>query len=173
MYWSPDGKPLTAKEFVERMFEDLPRFFENEDQLCEIWSSPNTREKLLADLSAAGYDDEKLDGMKDLIDARDSDVYDLLAYVAYEAETHTRAERAETAKPTIREAFADHKQLEFIDFILEKYAEDGVKELAKSNMNSLIRLKYDNAHHAVAVLGSTGVTKETFAGFQKYLYTHR
>ena len=66
------------------MFEDLPRFFDNEDQLPEIWSSPKTREKLLADLSEAGYDDETLDGMKDLIDARDSDVYDVLAYVAYD-----------------------------------------------------------------------------------------
>jgi type I restriction enzyme R subunit len=27
MHWSPDGKPITAKEFVERMFDDLPRFF--------------------------------------------------------------------------------------------------------------------------------------------------
>jgi type I restriction enzyme, R subunit len=33
MYWSAEGKPITAKEFVERMFDDLPQFFENEDQL--------------------------------------------------------------------------------------------------------------------------------------------
>ena len=170
MYWSPEGKPITAKEFIQKMFEDLPTFFENEDQLREIWSSPNTREKLLADLSEAGYDDEKLDGMKDLIDARDSDVYDVLAYVAYEAETHTRAERAETAKPAIREAFADHKQLEFIDFILEKYVEDGVHELAPGKIKSLVTLKYDTVNDAAAILGSTGVIKETFVGFQKYLY---
>ena len=170
MYWSPDGKPITAREFVERMFDDLPQFFENEDQLRDIWSTPDTRETLLADLAEAGYDDEKLDGMKDLIDAKDSDVYDVLAYVAYAAETHTRTERATQARPAIKEAFTDAKQQEFIEFILEKYVEDGVKELAKSKMNSLIRLKYDNAHDAVAVLGSPGVIKETFAGFQKYLY---
>ena len=170
MYWNPDGKPITAREFVERMFDDLPQFFENEDQLRDIWSTPDTRETLLADLAEAGYDDEKLDGMKDLIDAKDSDVYDVLAYVAYAAETHTRTERATQARPAIREAFTDAKQQEFIEFILEKYVEDGVKELAKSKMNSLIRLKYDNAHDAVAVLGSPGVIKETFAGFQKYLY---
>jgi len=170
MYWSPDGKPITAREFVERMFDDLPQFFENEDQLRDIWSTPDTRETLLADLAEAGYDDEKLDGMKDLIDAKDSDVYDVLAYVAYAAETHTRTERATQARPAIREAFTDAKQQEFIEFILEKYVEDGVKELAKSKMNSMVKLKYDNAHDAVAVLGSPGVIKETFAGFQKYLY---
>lgn len=152
------------------MFNDLPQFFENEEQLREIWSSPDTREKLLADLSEAGYDEEKLDGMKDLIDAKDSDVYDVLAYVAYESETHTRVHRATSARPAIREAFADQKQLEFIDFILEKYIEDGVSELAKSKMNSLVTLKYDNVHDAISVLGSTSVIKETFVGFQKYLY---
>ncbi|MFS1435821.1 hypothetical protein [Vibrio lentus] len=31
----------------------------------------------------AGYDDEKLDSMKEIIDAKDSDVYDLLSFVAY------------------------------------------------------------------------------------------
>lgn len=82
MYWSPEGKPITAKEFIERMFDDLPRFFENEDNLRAIWSDPDTREKLLHDLAEAGYDHEKLDSMKALIDAQDSDVYDVLAYVA-------------------------------------------------------------------------------------------
>jgi type I restriction enzyme R subunit len=173
MYWSPEGKPITAKEFLERMFDDLPQFFESEDQLREIWSHPETRDNLLADLREAGYDDEKLDGMKDLIDARDSDVYDVLANVAYARQLRTRTERATQAKPAIREAFTDIKQQEFIEFILEKYVEDGVKELAKSKMNSLIRLKYDNAHDAVAVLGSPGVIKDPFAGFQKYLYTQR
>ena len=62
MYWTPEGTPITALEFVKKMFNDLPQFFENEDQLREIWSSPDTREKLLADLSEAGYDEEKLDG---------------------------------------------------------------------------------------------------------------
>jgi len=85
MYWSPDGKPITAKEFIERMFDDLPQFFENEDQLREIWSDPTTREKLMRDLSEAGYDDEKLESMKELIDAKDSDVYDVLAFVTSNA----------------------------------------------------------------------------------------
>ena len=170
MYWTPEGTPITALEFVKKMFNDLPQFFEDEDQLREIWSSPDTREKLLADLSEAGYDEEKLDGMKDLIDAKDSDVYDVLAYVAYESEIHTRAQRAASATPAIRAAFADQKQLEFIDFILEKYVKDGVSELAKSKMNSLVTLKYDNVHDAISVLGSTSVIKETFVGFQKYLY---
>jgi type I restriction enzyme R subunit len=170
MYWSPEGKPITAREFVEQMFDDLPRFFENEDQLRDIWSIPDTRQKLLADLAEAGYDDEKLDGMKELIDAKDSDVYDVLAYVAYQSETRTRSERAAIASSSISQAFADPKQLEFINFILGKYIEDGVNELATSNIKSLATLKYDSVTDAARVLGSASVIKETFVGFQKYLY---
>ncbi len=90
LYWSPDGTPITAREFIERLFADLPRFFGDEDQLREIWADPTTREKLLNDLAEEGYDAERLDAMNDLIDAKDSDVYDVLAYVAYSAETKTR-----------------------------------------------------------------------------------
>ena len=170
MYWSPDGKPITAKEFVERMFDDLPQFFENEDQLREIWGNPNTREKLLEELSEAGYDAEKLDSMKDLIDAKYSDIYDVLAYVAYAVETHTRTERALIARPCIAKAFEDHKQLEFIEFILKKYVQDGVRELSIGKMQSLIELKYNTINDARDVLGSTTIIRETFIGFQKHLY---
>ena len=170
MYWSPEGKPITAKEFVERMFDDLPQFFESEDHLREIWSDPTTREKLLQDLSEAGYDDEKLDGMKALIDAKDSDVYDVLAFVAYAAETRTRKERVSSAKPAIALAYENYKQQEFIDFILDKYIEDGVQELAASKMRTLIELKYNTIADAATEFGSPKVIRETFVGFQKYLY---
>ena len=171
MYWSPDGKPITAKEFIERMFDDLPRFFKDEDQLRAIWSDPTTREKLLEDLAEAGYDDEKLESMKDLIDAKDSDVYDVLAYVAYTTETRTRSERAERAQPLIKKAFTNYKQHEFIDFILDKYVAEGVKELAATKMRSLIELKYNTISDAASELGPPTVIRETFIGFQQYLYS--
>ena len=170
MYWNADGTPMTAHEFVNKMFSDLPSFFEDEDQLREIWSYPSTRQKLLQDLSDAGYDEEKLEGMKDLIDAKDSDVFDVLAYVAYASKTHTRHERAQAAKPSIVEAFTDAKQVEFIEFILEKYVLDGVKELALSNVTSMVALKYDTINDAKDELGSVAAVKETFEGFQKFLY---
>ncbi len=170
MYWSTEGKPITAKEFIERMFDDLPQFFENEDQLREIWGNPDTREKLLNNLSEAGYDAEKLESMKALIDAHDSDVYDVLAHVAYAVDTRSRSERVNQAKPAIAKAFVDYKQQEFIEFILEKYIADGVQELAAKKMRSLIELKYNTISDAAAEFGSTAVIRETFIGFQKHLY---
>lgn len=170
LYWSPDGTPITAKEFVERMFDDLPHFFTDEEQLRQIWSDPTTRDKLLEDLAEEGYDQEKLDSMKDLIDAKDSDVYDVLAFVAYAAETHSRAERIQAAKPNIAKEFSDYKQQAFINFILDKYLEDGVGELSANKMRSLIELKYNTISDASAELGSPALIRDTFIGFQKHLY---
>ncbi|TXS89073.1 DEAD/DEAH box helicase [Parahaliea maris] len=170
MYWSPEGKPITAKEFVERMFDDLPHFFADEEQLRQIWSDPTTRERLLEDLAEAGYDNEKLDSMKDLIDAKESDVYDVLAFVAYAAKTCTRKERVERAHPSLAVGYPDYKQREFIDFILERYLEDGVQELAAGKLISLIELKYNTISDAATELGPPSAIRETFVGFQRYLY---
>ena len=152
------------------MFDDLPRFFADEEQLRQIWSDPATREKLLEDLAEAGYDDEKIDSMKALIDAKDSDVYDVLAFVAYAAETHTRKERVRNAKPGIASEFSNYRQQAFINFILEKYIEDGVSELSTDKMRSLLELKYNTISDAAVELGSPKVIRETFVGFQKHLY---
>ena len=169
MYWFGD-KPITAKEFIERLFDDLPKFFEDEDQLRAIWSDPTTREKLLENLTEAGYDEDKLEGMKDLIDAKDSDVYDVLRYVAFAAEALTRKQRASTAHPKISATYVSDKQQQFIDFVLDKYVEDGVTELSRKKMRSLIDLKYGTIDDAIAELGQPSVIRETFVGFQRYLY---
>jgi type I restriction enzyme R subunit len=169
MYWFGD-KPITAKEFVERLFSDLPQFFEDEEQLREIWSDPTTRERLLESLAEAGYDEDKLDGMKELIDAQHSDVYDVLRYVAYAREAISRENRVSTTRSKINTTFGNYKQQEFIAFILERYIEDGAGELATSKMRSLIELKYHTIGDAVQEFGTTAAIRETFVGFQKYLY---
>ncbi|MCK5818204.1 MAG: DEAD/DEAH box helicase family protein [Psychromonas sp.] len=169
MYWNADGVPITAKAFIERLFDDLPQFFENEDQLREIWGDPITREKLMQGLSEAGYDHKKLEEMQALIDAKNSDVYDVLKYVAFASEIRSREDRVNLAKPAIGKLY-DDKQQEFINFILKRYVEDGIDELSPKKMRSLIELKYNNIHGAVAEIGPARAIGEIFMGFQKHLY---
>lgn len=97
----------------------------------------------------------------------------MLTHVAYATETHTRKERADSAKPAINQAFGDYKQQEFIAFVLGKYVEEGVTELAQSKMRTLIELKYNTISDATTEFGSPKVIRDTFIGFQKYLYELR
>ena len=62
--------------------------------------------------------------------------------MAYAAETRTRIDRVKQAQPNIKQAFGGSKQQDFIDFILERYVEDGVQELSAKKMRTLIELKY-------------------------------
>ena len=38
---------MSAAQFVERLFGELPKFFKDEDELRKIWSAPATRKALL------------------------------------------------------------------------------------------------------------------------------
>ena len=55
-YFYVDGKPISAEEFLKRLFEklQLPEILGSEQKLREIWSSPITRRELLERLDAEG-----------------------------------------------------------------------------------------------------------------------
>jgi type I site-specific restriction endonuclease len=90
----------------QRMFDDLPQFFENEDHLRVIWSDPTTREKLYMTCQKPVMTKRSYRGMKELIDAQDSDV---LAFVAYAAETIRCLQRVKKAHDAIESHFSDKK----------------------------------------------------------------
>ena len=112
--------------------------------------------------------------MQQLIDAEKSDLFDVLAYVAYLLPPVTRAERADHARVHINSHFNAKRQA-FLDFVLQHYVTESVEELEQSKLNPLLRLKYhDWITDAVADLG--GQPEEigkVFAGFQKYLYAEK
>jgi type I restriction enzyme R subunit len=169
-FWHPDGTPMTAQQFMELLFGKLPELFESEEELRALWCAPATRADLLRRLTEKGFGPEQLAEMQRIIDAENSDLFDVLAYVAYALPTVTRAARAATAKVAISTRFTA-KQQTFIDFVLAQYIQVGVEELAPDKLSPLLRLKYHNAiADAVADLGQPDEIGQVFAGFQKYLY---
>src|SRR5262249_38764396 len=82
-FWSPDGKPISAAQFVERLFGELPQFFKDEDELRRIWSRPDTRKALLTNLTEKGFSGEQLVQISRMINAEKSDLFDVLGYIAF------------------------------------------------------------------------------------------
>jgi type I restriction enzyme R subunit len=168
-FWHPDGTPMSAQQFMEMLFGKLPEFFKDEAQLRALWSAPDTRAKLLFGLEK-GFGSEQLSEMQKIIDAEKSDLFDVLAYVAYALPTLSRQERTTNAKLAISTRF-NSKQQAFLDFVLSQYVKVGVHELDKEKLSPLLKLKYNNAiADAVADLGKPEEIGKIFAGFQKYLY---
>ena len=108
--------------------------------------------------------------MQKIIDAERSDLFDVLAHVAYAMAPVTRAVRADQARVYINSQFSA-KQQTFLDFVLSHYVSVGVEELEQNKLTPLLRLKYhDSLADAVADLGRPEDIGQAFAGFQKYLY---
>jgi type I restriction enzyme, R subunit len=169
-FWSADGRPMSAAQFLESLYGALPEFFKNEDDLRGIWAQPDTRKALLAGLADRGFGRELLGEMQKIIEAEKSDLFDVLAYVAFASSPLTRVERAATATRATTAAFTD-KQRAFVEFVLGEYVAQGVDELAIEKLSPLLRLKYHNAlADAFNDLGSPEQIRSTFIGFQKYLY---
>ena len=152
-FWHPDGTPMSAQQFLEMLFGKLPEFFRNEAELRALWSSPDTRTKLLQGLAEKGFGHEQMAEMQRIIDAENSDLFDVLAHVAYAMTPLTREERVARAKLEINSHF-NRKQQAFLDFVLAQYVKVGVEELAQEKLSPLLKLKYHNAiADAVADLG--------------------
>ncbi|MFA6223417.1 MAG: DEAD/DEAH box helicase family protein [Desulfomonilaceae bacterium] len=172
-FWHPDGKPMSSHQFMELLFGKLPDFFKDEDELRALWSEPDTRKKLLDGLAEKGFGKDQLAEMQRIIDAEKSDLFDVLAYVAYALPPLTRGERAATAKIGISGQF-NSKQQAFLDFVLVHYVSVGVEELDGEKLTPLLRLKYhDSITDAVADLGRPEVIRQVFTGFQRYLYQQK
>jgi type I restriction enzyme R subunit len=89
-FWHPDGTPMSAQQFMEMLFGKLPEFFKNEADLRALWSDPVTRKKLLEGLAEAGFGHDQLAEMQKIIDAEKSDLFDVLAHVAYATDADPR-----------------------------------------------------------------------------------
>jgi len=164
-FWSPDGKPISAAEFIERLFGDLPDLFKSEEELRRLWSLPDTRKALLDGLTEKGYGKEQLTDVSRMIDAEKSDLYDVLAYIAFALPTMSREERVNTHRNLIFANYSDSNLAEFLNFVLDHYIKQGVGEL-----DHLLELKYQAIPDAVASLGDVQGIREAFVGFQKHLY---
>jgi type I restriction enzyme R subunit len=169
-FWHPDGTPMSAQQFMEMLFGKLPDFFKNEAELRTIWSDPTTRKQLLDGLADSGFGGEQLAEMQKIIDAEKSDLFDVLAHVAYAAAPLTRYARATRARIYIDRKFGDRQQA-FLAFVLSHYVAVGVGELDLEKLTPLLRLRYhDSIPDAIADLGKPDQITTTFTSFQKYLY---
>jgi type I restriction enzyme R subunit len=169
-FWSGDGKPISAEEFLINLFGELPNLFKSEDELRTLWSNPITRRTLLEKLDEAGFSKGDLHILQQLVNMEKSDLFDVLEYVFNgDFKAMTREARVAAAEATIF-ALLNDKQKEFIEFVLTKYVETGVEELDQEKLPILLTNKYQSLEDAKALLGDVANISSLFIEFQKYLY---
>jgi type I restriction enzyme R subunit len=168
-FYGADGQLLTAEQFIESLYGKIPTFFKDEEDLRRLWSNPTTRKSLLKKLSDAGYGQEELKQLQKLINAENSDIFDVLEYVAFAVPPIPREVRVERALFRIFQPL-NHQQREFIAFVLSNYIQAGVEEISEDKLSELLKLKYHALRDALQVLGNIETIRAFFFDFQRNLY---
>jgi type I restriction enzyme, R subunit len=156
-----------ARYAAANVFADL---FKNEDELRQLWGNPETRKRLLDGLEDRGFSRDQLNSIRSVIDAEASDLFDVLAYVAYVRPPETREERVALRRSAILDGLTD-AQREFLDFVLSQYVTEGEEELDPEKLPGLLNVKYGSASDGLHRLGgNVREVQEAFRGFQGKLY---
>lgn len=169
-FWGADGRPISAQDFLKNLYGELPKFFHDEEELRKIWSNPITRKIFLQNIAELGYGKEELENLQSMIDAEASDLFDVLAYVAFAEQPITRKERVAQSQPVVYGGLGKN-EIEFIQFILSKYIEIGVDELDEEKLPQLLSLKYHAIADAQRQLGDVDKIRSIFFNCQKALYS--
>ena len=170
-YWSADGKPISAADFLQRLFGDLVDMVADEDQLRAIWSDPDNRERFLEQLDERGYDSDRLEDIRRLVDAPDSDLFDVLSYVLYANPPKTRDERADDVRHGgLDQAGGELRQL-LLD-ILRAYETHGEGELASAKLATFMIGRFGSVGEGKAHLGDLPAVQAAFRQMQARLYAN-
>ena len=172
LFYGADGRPMSSAQFVESLYGALPEFFKDEDELRRLWCAPDTRKALLMGLADKGFGHDALLEMQKIVEAENSDLFDVLANVSFAAEPVSREARADAAKTAAEMALTD-PQRAFVDFVLAQYVAQGVEELDQDKLSPLLRLRYQALGDAFDALGEPERVRDIFVGFQKHLYEKR
>lgn len=168
-YWSHAGRPITAQEFMAQLFGDLGGLLASEDELRQIWSDPERREGFIERLTELGYDSDRMDDMRRLIDAPNSDIFDVLAYVRFTLAPLARAQRAGAARSSGLDGY-ELEMRQFLDYVLQAYETHGVEELSLRKIRDFLRIRYGGTNDAKAALGSVAEIRRAFIDIQGHLF---
>jgi type I restriction enzyme R subunit len=160
---------VSAKEFLERLFGELSGLVVDEDALRREWSDPDRREKFIAVLDDRGYDSDKLGDMRRLIDAPDSDLFDVLSYIRFTNPPKTRAERADHVEQNGLTG-AQGEMHAFLVGVLQAYTAHGEDELSLTKLSAFLTARYGSFADAKSRLGDVAAIRGAFIDLQRELY---
>lgn len=170
-YIDENGRPLTAKQFLEKLVGDLPHLYQSEEQLREAWANPETRALLLKSLGEMGFDKEQLQAMREMIATPEADIFDVLSHISFSSDIKTREDRANHVRnDAFLNGFENSKARAFLEYVLNVYEQHGIEELERSKLNDLIRINLGTPKDAKQVFGSNQNIINAYYDLQKQIY---
>ena len=172
-YVGADGTPLSAEEFLKQLVGSLPSLYKNVEQLRKIWKNPSERAILFKELENSGFSTKNLQDLKSMMNAEDSDIFDVLAYLSFNTPMKTRKERVVKvkSKEKLFNIYSDYKAIDFLNFVLDRYEQDGVEELGEDKLGDLIKLSsFGTIQDAEQAFGGLHQIKQAYNDLQANIY---
>ena len=138
---------ISLDEYVKKLFGRIPDFFSGADDLRKKWSNPETREQLLMTLDEAGFAEDKLNLLKNMLKMQKCDLLDVLEYIAYNSTPMERAKRVELVQKKYVQSLIKEQQ-EFDNLILQYYVSNGFRELGIDKLKTFINIKFGTINDA-------------------------
>ena len=161
---------ISLDEYVKKLFGRIPDFFSDADDLREQWSNPETREQLLKTMDEAGFAEEKLNLLRNMLKLQKCDLLDVLEYIAYDSTPIERAKRVELVKKKYVDSL-NKEQREFDSLILQYYINNGFKELGSDKLKTFINIKFNSMSDAKERLQmSPADIRQHYIDLQRWLY---
>lgn len=171
-YIDENGKPLTAREFLEKLIGELPAIYKDEAHLRNIWSNPDTRADLLKQLGQLGFDNEQLNELRNMIASPECDIFDVLSHISFSSELMTRKQRVAFVKgdPQFFEVYKNLEAREFLEFVLNHYENYGIEELQRDKLGDLVTLKLGTTKDAKTAFGDMKTLLDAYYKLQENIY---
>ncbi len=130
---------------------------------------PSCLKKASAKCCTSSFVSPRMEEMRRLIDAPNSDIFDVLAYVRFTLAPLARTERADAARSS---GLGGHEleMRQFLDYVLQAYEAQGVEELSLRKIRDFLRIRYGGTNDAKAVLGSVSEIRKAFIDIQGHLF---
>ena len=120
-------------------------------------------------LAQRGYDAGNLAELRRLIDATDSDLFDVLAYIRFTTPPQTRTARADRVRSEELGKTTDDMR-EFLLGVLKAYEAHGETELVPNKIGDMLTARYGSLSDVRAKLGGVPKIRRAFVDLQRGLY---
>jgi type I restriction enzyme R subunit len=164
------GKRLRVVEYSEYTREQLTKMYPSAAELKSKWSDVEERKVIIAALEERGI---SLDHLREVTQKYDSDPFDLLCHVAFNAPLRTRRERAEMVRKDQPDFFAAYstEAREILNVILDKYVEYGRDQLDDVDILKVPPIDaYGNIKEIADFFGGIGKLKDALTQLRRLVY---
>ena len=143
---------ITLGDYVDKLKLRLPSIFENDEELRERWSQPDTRQQVLELLEESGFQEDKLNMLREFMGYEDCDMLDVLEFIAYNSTPIERERRAQILRQ-VEAKKLNRQQMDFVNYVLDLYVRNGFKELDSDKLSTILEMKYHSLTDAMRQLG--------------------